>query len=230
MPATVTASSPDAPPDAPQDQAVAGTPAGISRLLLVIHALIAYGKKFADALKQPGHSFDYPLWRRFGSNDPAVILTRLTRALLRAAALEQMLDRRAAKGLDVKEPPPAAPRTRKQDAEADTGRRRRRRPREQDSEPVRIPTPEELKAELRGRHVGAVLADICRDLGVLPGDLDPKIWRELQRAIVIYGGSAIRLFNDMTRRCLPLSYAMSHRILPIIPPGSVFAASGTGPP
>jgi hypothetical protein len=106
---------------------------------------------------------------------------------------------------------------------------RARKPREQDSDAVRLPTEKELLAELRRRPPGAILADICRDLGVLPGDLDPKIWRELQRAITIYGGSAMRLFGDMTRRCLPLSYAMSHKILPIIPPGAGFDAA-TGPP
>jgi hypothetical protein len=167
-------------------------PTGIARLLVVVQALLAYGRTFTEALKQPGHVFDYPLWRRFGSNDITVILSRLTRALLRAAALEKLLAKRAAKGLEVKEPPP-----RKQAA---------RKP------------------------PGAILADICRDLGVLAGDLDPNIWRELQRAITIYGGSAMRLFDDMTRRCLPLSYAMAHKILPVIPPGATFDAPATGPP
>jgi hypothetical protein len=42
---------------------------------------------------------------------------------------------------------------------------------------------------VRRRPVGAVIADICRDLGIMPGQLDRAFWEELSRAIIIYGGS-----------------------------------------
>ena len=60
-----------------------------------------------------------------------------------------------------------------------------------------MPTPEDIAAEIRRRPVGAVIADICRDLGIVPGN---PLWLELSRAIVANGGSFIRLFKDALRR------------------------------
>jgi hypothetical protein len=49
---------------------------------------------------------------------------------------------------------------------------------------ARLPTEEEIAAEVRRRPVGAVIADICRDLGIAPGRLDPAFWRELSHAVI----------------------------------------------
>ena len=54
---------------------------------------------------------------------------------------------------------------------------------------ARLPTEEEIAAEVRRRPVGAVIADICRDLGITPGQLDRAFWDELSRAIIAYGGN-----------------------------------------
>ena len=41
-------------------------------------------------------------------------------------------------------------------------------------------TPDSIAAEIRRRPIGAVLADICRDVGILPSH---PLMRELQQAI-----------------------------------------------
>ncbi len=61
-------------------------------LLLLIHWLIAGGRKLAAALRQGAAHPDFPLFtRRFGTTDPAVIRARITRGLHRAIALEAEL-------------------------------------------------------------------------------------------------------------------------------------------
>jgi len=61
-----------------------------------------------------------------------------------------------------------------------------------------------LEAPLRpGLTLGvAVIADICRDLGIAPGHLDRAFCDELAHAIVSYGGSLAGYFNTMNRRLL----------------------------
>ncbi|HEY2618805.1 MAG TPA: hypothetical protein VGI78_15805 [Acetobacteraceae bacterium] len=115
----------------------------------------------------------------------AVILARITSGLWRAAALEAGLCQRAARGQDLAPSPirlPATPGPRPARLVA---------PPEAQPEPqrlTRLPTEQEIAAEVRRRPVGAVIADICRDLGIMPGQLDRAFWDELSRAIIIYGG------------------------------------------
>jgi hypothetical protein len=53
---------------------------------------------------------------------------------------------------------------------------------------------------VRRRPVGAVIADICRDLGIAPGRVDPAFWHELSRTIITYGGSFVRFLKDLDQR------------------------------
>jgi len=39
----------------------------------------------------------------------------------------------------------------------------------------------------RDRPIGAILFDICRDLGIVPAQMDPATWAELSRAISLHG-------------------------------------------
>src|SRR6185503_5207616 len=77
------------------------------------------------------------------------------------------------------EPPPAAP--------------------AQDPHLVHLPTEAEIAAELRHRPVGAVIADICHDLGIMPGDLAREFWDEIALAIIDYGGSLAGFFGKVNR-------------------------------
>jgi hypothetical protein len=53
---------------------------------------------------------------------------------------------------------------------------------------------------VRTRPVGAVIADICRDLGIAPGELDRAFWEELNLAIISYGGTYAGVLNDLIHR------------------------------
>ena len=61
-------------------------------LLLLVYWLVAGGRRLAAALRQGTAHPDFPLFaKRFGTDDPAVILARVTRGLRHAEALEAAL-------------------------------------------------------------------------------------------------------------------------------------------
>ena len=83
-------------------------------------------------------------------------------------------------------------------------RRAQRAPREAPQEPAEtdprlaaLPTAEQIAAEVRRRPVGAVIADICRDLGIMA---DHPLWRDLRLAIMLHGGNLAGLFRDRFKR------------------------------
>ena len=53
---------------------------------------------------------------------------------------------------------------------------------------------------MRRRPVGAVIVDICGDLGIAPGHLDRAFWDEINHAIIMYGGSLARLLDNLHER------------------------------
>ncbi len=92
-----------------------------------------------------------------------------------------------------------------------------------------LPTPEQIAALLRRRPVGAVLAEICRDLGILPGHLEPELWRELHRAITEYGGNFAGFLIAVWDRTFGVAQARAQLATPRSHPPTPFAAA-TGPP
>jgi hypothetical protein len=66
----------------------------------------------------------------------------------------------------------------------------------------RSPSPERIAARLangpdpvvRCQPIGAVIADICRDLGILPNH---PLWRDLQQAINAFRGKYARLVIEI---------------------------------
>jgi hypothetical protein len=163
-------------------------PPKIARVLSVLHPLIAYGKNLADMLQQHAAAphllpfFEF-LGINFGTRNLALILARITRGLLRAAALEARLRRRAARGPDLQSAPRRPPSKRKPRAAKPTIPLRGPAP-----DPAHLPTPEEIEAEVRRRPIGAVLVDICLDLGIAPAQMD----HELHCVIIGHGGSLAR--------------------------------------
>jgi hypothetical protein len=165
----------------------------LTRLLGLVRKLIDYGKELATALGARGLT-DRPAGAsaRFGTSDIALILSRVAAALLRAAALEARLLRSAARP-DPQPHPPRAPSQRAP---------RAARPQSDPAEApdpllARLPTPEQIAAEIRRRPVGAVLVDICRDLGIMT---DHPLWRELNLAIILHGGGLGAFFKDICHR------------------------------
>ena len=113
-----------------------------------------------------------------------------------------------------------------------------------DSSNDRLPTPEEdmfadIIAEDRDRPLGAILLDICRDLGIVPEQMDPATWAELRRAISLHGADPTPLVgrkSEAHSAASPLSVTDAADT-----PGIVYppwpaphphspAPSGTGPP
>jgi len=180
--------APTTPPPPIQPDANRAMPPRIAQVLGVVRTLIAYGTDLADTLNQhasvphllPCFSFIATIFR---SRDIALILARITRGLLRAAALEQRLRNRAARGRDIQPRSLRSPR-KPRATKATTS------PRGPAPAPHVPPTLEQIAAEDRRRPIGAILVDICLDLGIIPGQMDPASWNELGQdlALSLYGG------------------------------------------
>ncbi len=96
---------------------------------------------------------------------------------------------------------------------------------------ARLPTEQEIAAEVRRRPVGAVIVNICRDLGIAPGHLDRAFWDELSHAIIMYGGSLAGFLGNLHKRLFAFAPAPSDRPesgWPAAPPR--LPALATGPP
>jgi hypothetical protein len=201
--------------DPHQDRPVAGAeaPSRTGKLLGLVRKLIDYGKDLANTLQQRTAATNLVLvTRAFGTKDIAFILARITRGLLRAAALEARVISRIAEEAKrpaaASAPPPRQPRA-AQPADRCPGPA-------DDPRLACLPTPEEIAAEVRRRPIGAVLADICRDLGILPSH---PLWRELNLAIMDNGGNATALIQETFRRRGSDWTNDTRSIIPPMPPG-----------
>ena len=222
-------SSPTVPPDPHQDHAgaVAAEPSRTARLLGLVRMLMDYGFELVCTLQRRAAANDVSvsaMTRPFGTRNFALILARITRGLRLAGALEERLMRRPVS--EEKKPASTSAPSQRQPRAARPAARRLEDP---DPRLALLPTPEQIAADIRRRPVGAVIADICRDLGILPGH---KLWRELSLAIIDHGGSLVRLSEDIFKR-LRLARAILQddldRASPA--PGPQFSpAGGTGPP
>ena len=225
--------TPTVPPDPHQDHAgtVAAAPSGTARLLGLVRMLMDYGFELVCTLQRRGAANDVSvsaMTRPFGTRNFALILARITRGLRLAGALEERLMRRpvAEEKKPASTPSPRQPRPARPAAARPAARRHIEDP---DPRLALLPTSEQIAADIRRRPVGAVIADICRDLGILPGH---KLWRELSLAIIDHGGSLVRLSEDIFKR-LRLARAILQddldRASPA--PGPQFSpVGGTGPP
>ena len=181
-------------------------PAALGRVLSLVRRLIDYGRQLAGTVQQRAAAPGFALFASpFGTADLAVILARITNGLRRAAALEARLCRRAARGQDLAPAPmrlPAirAPRPARQAAPVDAPPARHPADQTEDPRLARLPTEEEIAAQVRRRPIGAVIVDICRDLGIAPGHLDRAFWDEINHAIMMYGGSLACFFTNLHER------------------------------
>jgi hypothetical protein len=196
-------------------------PSRAGHLLDLVCRLIDYAKDLAATFQQSGVTTglaDYA--RNFGTADIALILARITSGLLRAQALEARLVRGASHP-DVEARPklPSSPRTPRTAPAA--------RPASDSPHLVHLPTPEWIAAEVHRRPIGAVIADICRDLGIMPNH---PLWRELSLVIIRHGGNLATLFKDICRRLFPPHRpAIAPALQPALPV-PLPATGCTGPP
>jgi hypothetical protein len=223
-------------PDPPR--ASTDTPSRLGRVLSLVRKLIDYGRQLASTVQSRAAAPGFALFARpFGTADLAVILARIASGLRRAAALEARLRRRAARGRDLGPAPVRAPATPRPGAArhiAPPGAQ----PEPQHASPTedprlaRLPTEEEIAAEVRRRPLGAVIADICRDLGIAPGHLDRAFWDEISHAIIMYGGNLASFLGNLNRRLFAFGSANhSDRADPGWPAAPLrLPAPATGPP
>jgi hypothetical protein len=225
-------SSPIVPPDPHQDHAgaVAAAPSRTARLLGLVRMLMDYGFELVCTLQRRGAANDVSvsaMTRPFGTRNFALILARITRGLRLAGALEERLMRRP---IPEEKKPAGTPSQRQPRAARPAAARPVARCLE-DPDPrlELLPTSEQIADDIRRRPVGVVIADICRDLGILPGH---KLWRELSLAIIDHGGSLVRLSEDIFKR-LRLARAILQDDLDRASPASgpqFSPTGGTGPP
>jgi hypothetical protein len=205
-------------------------PSRSGRLLSLVRSLIEYGKELAATLRQgalPGGMAT--LARTFGTSDLPLILARITQGLLRAGLLQEKITRTADR-LDAEPQPkpapsPRAPRPLPCEAQPPSLRRAQtQQPADTDPRLVNLPTPEQIAAKVRRQTIGAVLADICRDLGIAPNH---PLWKELRSAINAFGGNFIRMVADRLDQAFPMAHIMARlKAKPTDPP----EPAGTGPP
>jgi hypothetical protein len=197
-------------------------PSRSSRLLDLVRALIDYGRELAATIRQRTAADPLFAKARFGTTDLALILACIARGLRLAEALEARVVRRAAH-LDAG-PSPGRARS--------AAKPRAARPAAAEADPrlAHLPTPEQIAAEVRRRPIGAVIADICRDLGIAGSH---PLWREVQHAMIKHRGSLFRLVMDIINRPFSLVARLPSAVIPaaLRTPNLRFEApGGAGPP
>jgi hypothetical protein len=198
-------------------------------LVGLVRKLIEYGKELAATLQQRAATTDLALVTLpFGTRDIGLILARITRGLLWASALEARVVELAARPDAPAAPARASAQRAPQPAAA-------RPTYAADPRLALLPTSEQIAAEVRRRPVGAVIADICRDLGIMPSH---KLWQDLCLVIIQHRGDLVALYKDIRDRVMPYpAPAWSNAppaaaSAPFAPAPCVpmLAASATGPP
>jgi hypothetical protein len=195
-------------------------PSRSERLLALVRKLIDYGRELAATFRQRVASDAGFAKTHFGTADLAVIFARIARGLLLARALEARVLNRAV-ALDERPKPRRA--------------RSAPRPRPSASPPAgaaeprlaQLPTAEQIAAEVRRRPIGAVIAEIYLNLGILPSH---PLWHEVERAMREFGGSLAKLLNDIFDQTLgpvPSARSLSPALALALPSP---APSSTGPP
>jgi hypothetical protein len=199
------------------------------RLLSLLRKLIDYGQDLARTV-QPGAaaSVIFTVAVHFGTRDMALVIARITRGLRLAAALEAKLISRPLR-LDADAAPVRAPADHTPaDHAPDRARRPARRAEKRPTLPD-IPTEADIAAALRHRPAAAVIADICRDLGIVPAH---PLWGEVMAVLSGHGGNVMKFFKEVMARLFAALAAVSGSDAegwPVLPPYPI-AAGGTGPP
>ncbi|HUN38684.1 MAG TPA: hypothetical protein VMU81_00190 [Acetobacteraceae bacterium] len=175
-------------------------PTNIAALLYVVSTLLEFGRHLAATLERRAAARGFSMIASLFGNGPLpVIRAHLHRGILRATALETMLHNRAAAGCDVAMSNPCALSGRIVNAEDDpetgsfnsqTARMvAERAAHDAPIDPGNPPSLARIEAEVRSRPIGRTIADICRDLGVIPFLCTRTFWDAAFRAMVCYESS-----------------------------------------
>ena len=219
MPSEPQAAAPTLP-DPGQDRAAASAekPSRAARFLTLVRKLIDYGKEVAQELRQNAAGMHpFRLATRFDTVDIEQIFARIARGLRLAAGLEARL---ISHPPQEKSPVSTGARTDAAPRPPRTAQLSHRRAKlAADPRLAALPSAEEIAAECRRRPIGAVIADICRDIGIMPGH---PLWRELNLTIMETGGDATALLIELLRRgrdFIANSPLAQVSLIPPMPPG-----------
>jgi hypothetical protein len=196
-------------------------PSCSGRLLDLVRKLIDYGRGLAATIRQRTATDPYFVKACFGTTDLALIFASIVRGLLLASELEARVLRCAAQ-LDAAPRPVGTRSAARAPAAASAAAT--------DPRLVHLPTPQQIAAAVRRKPIGAVIVDICRDLGITGSH---PLWRDVQRAIIKHGGSLFRLVMNIINCPDPLAARSPTAAIPAAsqPPALPFEApGGTGPP
>jgi len=212
-------------PDPSQDPAAGSTPAPTrtGRLLGFLHKVMDYGKSLARLVQQrAGSRVPTTLAGHFGTMNIALILARIVRGLRLATALEARLVAHPLREEAASDVVPTRSDRAPRIAQPTGPRARRIAPQLPD-----MPTPEEIAEAVRQRPVGAVIADICRDLGITQSH---PLWDEVMTIVTEFGGNFVALVKDVVDRLC--WWARDPTALEQLtwPDSQPAAACGTGPP
>lgn len=207
-----------APSAAPAQQGQGSRPRG--HLLGLVRRILDYGRDLVASLQQQNTPTASPrvAWD-FGTIDLSVIISRILLGLRIAEALEARLLRRTPpqeKPKVIRARPLAKPRP------------ARPKPAEQPDDDLTLPSAEAIAARIKGRPAGAVIVEICRELGI---NATHPLWLEIQDAIYVYQGSMARMMTAWMRAA---AYGLGNGSitwpLPIAPAWPEPAIASTGPP
>jgi hypothetical protein len=245
-PITAVAQTPRPDPQPDPAGAVCAAPNRFARALVLVRKLIDYGVQLASTLTHRTAATDlFAVTRSFSTDDIAEILARIARALHLATSVEDKLIIDAAR---PERQPPAGPpsspgRAPAASPKAATAGAGHAAPSvapgsTAESGLTRMLTAEEIAHQLRHRPLGAVIADICLDLGIGPSH---PLSRELFHVMLDHGGNPAGLFATIVKRgsayfekcVLKLGLTVQTPLWPPLPlgwsPGAP-ASGGTGPP
>ena len=202
-----------AAPTSPASTKPRPIPGRIGAVLHVLAVLVAHARHFAATATTRAAVPEFATAAAvFGTSNLPTILHRMQRGVLRALALRDYLLARAARGRNLRfawpqrvellprHLPPAGPARRPRSAPL---RPRRPEPALLDSDnpdALRLPTPEEIAAEVRSRPIGRTMTYICLDLGIVPGFCDGEFWNRVEKTLRRYGGSLGRMYRVRGRR------------------------------
>ena len=181
------------PPTQSQTRALrTAVPPGIAQVLYVLRFLIDYACNLAATAEHCAIDDDIaPVGLSFPKGITfAALIIRVARGIKRALALQEMLLQRAATGQDIVPVPPPRERS------GASGKRNKDKPPQDE----RLPSAAEIAAELQRRPVGAIVAEICHDIGIAAEDLTEEQWDALQAVIDTYGGDRMKLFPAVRNR------------------------------
>jgi hypothetical protein len=174
----------DAPQGETTPEAVSAKPTRSQVLLDLILQLINAGfERLAIIRSKASNEESHDIGNAFGTFNICVIAARIIRGLKLTAALPDRVTENAPR---IDHPP--SPRISPDSQAASHRQARKRKPSEAADNATllrKLPTDREIADMLRHRTIGAVLAQICADLGI---NVNHPMWQDVRYLIAIHGG------------------------------------------